>query len=97
MRSAERKIKNILIRNLTNEDRRVIATLMQETGCRQASKALMKAAHSFFRILSIVKRQEEKIKSLEKENEELKGAFESMRNAHKEIGRILLTNNPIAK
>lgn len=93
----ERQIKNVLIRNLTNEDRQVITAILSETGCRQASKALLKAAYSFLRILGIVKRQEEKIQALEKENKSLRASFELMAEANREIGRILLTNNPLNK
>lgn len=93
----ERKIKNVLIRNLTNEDRRVITALMAETECRQASKALIKTAYSFFRILGVVKRQQEKIQALEEENKLLRASFDLMTDAHRAIGRILLTNNPFNK
>lgn len=63
-----RQISNILIRDLTTEDNETIRTVMQETGCFQASKAVMKAAHSFVRMSALVKQQAARIKELEAEN-----------------------------
>lgn len=60
--------ENILIRGLSDQDREMLQTLMQETGCRQASKAVMKAAYSFARSAGLIKRQGERIKELEAEN-----------------------------
>ena len=42
-----RKIKNILIRELTDQDRDMIEFVKRETGCNQASKALMQAGYAF--------------------------------------------------
>lgn len=63
-----RQISNILIRDLTAEDNETIQTVMQETGCFQASKAVMKAAYSFVRMTGLVKQQAIRIKELEAEN-----------------------------
>lgn len=63
-----RQISNILIRDLTTEDNEAIWTVMQETGCFQASKAVMKAAYSFVRMSGLVKQQAARIKELETEN-----------------------------
>lgn len=63
-----RQISNILIRDLTAEDNETIRTVMQETGCFQASKAVMKAAYSFVRMSGLVKQQATRIKELEAEN-----------------------------
>lgn len=91
--TTERKIKNILIRGLTDEDRQMISVLMAETKCRQASKALLKTAHSFTRILGIVKRQEDQIKALEKENRILGNYARQMMEANRKIEQVLITNN----
>lgn len=63
-----RQISNILIRDLTTEDNETIRTVMQETGCFQASKAVMKAAYSFVRTSALLKQQAARIKELEAEN-----------------------------
>ena len=60
--------ENILIRGLTDQDREMLQTLMSETGCRQASKAVMKAAYSFARSAGLIKRQGDRIRELEAEN-----------------------------
>lgn len=67
-----RQISNILIRDLTAEDNETIRTVMQETGCFQASKAVMKAAYSFIRMSSLVKQQAARIKELEADNHVLR-------------------------
>lgn len=63
-----RTLKNILIRDLTAEDNETIRTVMQETGCFQASKAVMKAAYSFVRMSALTRGQASRIKELEAEN-----------------------------
>lgn len=63
-----RTIKNVLIRDLTEEDNKTISILMKETGCFQASKAIMKTAYSFIRMSVIAKHQAARIKELEAEN-----------------------------
>lgn len=60
--------ENILIRNLSDQDREMLNQVMQETGCRQASKAVLKAAYSFVRSATLIKRQGDRIKDLEAEN-----------------------------
>lgn len=62
-----KNIKNILIRDLTDQDRAMINRVMQETGCFQASKAVMKAGYAFERNQNMIKIQSDKIKSLEAE------------------------------
>ncbi|MCD7850452.1 MAG: hypothetical protein LUH63_12425 [Parabacteroides sp.] len=59
---------NILIRGLSDQDREMLQTVMQETGCRQASKAVMKASYSFIRSAALIKRQGDRIRELEAEN-----------------------------
>lgn len=67
-----RTLKNILIRDLTEEDNRVIREIMRETGCFQASKAVMRMAHSYLRMAAITGRQAERIRELEAENHVLR-------------------------
>lgn len=60
--------ENILIRGLSDQDREMLEKVMQETGCRQASKAVLKAAYSFIRSAALIKQQGNRIKDLEAEN-----------------------------
>lgn len=66
------RISNILIRDLTDEDNRVIREIKRETGCFQASKAIMRMAHSYLRMVTVAKRQAERIRELELENHRLR-------------------------
>lgn len=63
-----RKHKNILIRDLSDQDNDTLQAIMTDTGCFQASKALMRCAYSYLRMSEITKRQGERIKELEAEN-----------------------------
>lgn len=63
-----RKHKNILIRGLTDQDNDTLQAIMTDTGCFQASKALMRCAYSYLRMSEITKRQGDRIKELEAEN-----------------------------
>lgn len=47
-----RKLKNILIRDLTDQDNETLWAIMADTGCYQASKALMRCAYSY--LLSLI-------------------------------------------
>lgn len=67
-----RALKNILVRGLTEEDNRVIREIMRETGCFQASKAIMRMAHSYLRMATMTKRQSERVQELEAENHRLR-------------------------
>lgn len=67
-----RKIKNILIRDLTDEDNDTIRAIMDDTGCYQASKALMRCAYSYLRMLAITKSQATRIRDLQLENHRLR-------------------------
>lgn len=63
-----RKLKNILIRDLTDQDNDTLRAIMVDTGCYQASKALMRCAYSYLRMSEITKHQANRIKELEAEN-----------------------------
>lgn len=67
-----RKISNILIRDLTDEDNDAIRAIMNETGCFQASKALMRCAYAYLRMLAITKNQAARIRELQLENHRLR-------------------------
>lgn len=65
-------ISNILIRGLTDKDRETLEVVMNETGCRQASKAVIQAMYSFQRSQILTKQQSKRIKELEIENQILR-------------------------
>lgn len=67
-----RKIKNVVIRGLTDEDNKTIRAIMDDTGCYQASKALMRCTYSYLRMLDVVKKQSTRIQDLELENHRLR-------------------------
>ena len=67
-----RMLKNILIRDLTDQDNETLRAIMKETSCFQASKAIMRAAYSFLRMSALAKQQGERIKELEAENHVLR-------------------------
>lgn len=67
-----RKISNILIRDLTDEDNKAIRAIMDDTGCYQASKALMRCAYSYLRMQEITKKHAARIRDLELENHRLR-------------------------
>lgn len=65
-------IKNILIRDLTDQDNKTIRAIMDDTGCYQASKALMRCAYSYLRMSAITKNQAARIRDLQLENHRLR-------------------------
>lgn len=67
-----RKLKNILIRDLTDQDNETLRAIMADTGCYQASKALMRCAYSYLRMSEITKHQAIRIRDLELENHRLR-------------------------
>jgi hypothetical protein len=85
-------LKCIFIRDLSDADRKVIEDLKRETGCKQASKAIMQAAYSFARVSSVIKRQSERIRLLESENHVLRRNSTIIIEAYKKLDNVLLTN-----
>ena len=67
-----KQIKNVLIRDLTAEDNQAIREVMRETGCYQASKALLRSAYAYLRLVALSRGQTARIKQLEAENRTLR-------------------------
>lgn len=84
-----RTIRNILIRGLTEEDNLVIREIMRDTGCFQASKAIMRMAYSYLRMPSIIKRQADQIRGLEAENSRLRSNAQYITEAIKRLDEVL--------
>jgi len=85
-------IKNVLIRSLTAEDNQTIQAVMQETGCYQASKALLRTAYAYLRLVALSHRQTARIKQLEAENRVLRQSTAAIVEAVRKV-EILMTNN----
>ena len=49
------QIKNVLIRNLTDDDREAIQTAIKETGYKQASKAMLAVCKGYSRMVKLYK------------------------------------------
>lgn len=81
--------ENILIRGLSDQDREMLEQVMQETGCRQASKAVLKAAYSFVRSAALIKQQGNRIRELEAENHVLRRNATLIVECSKKIDLVL--------
>ena len=84
-----RKLKNILIRDLTDQDNDTLRTIMADTGCYQASKALMRCAYSYLRMSEITKHQATRIRDLELENHRLQSNSTLIVEAVKKLDVVL--------
>ena len=81
-------IKNVLIRSLTAEDNQTIRAVMQETGCYQASKALLRTAYAYLRLVALSHRQTARIKQLEAENRVLRQNTAAIVEAVKKVEKF---------
>lgn len=84
-----RKLSNILIRGLTEEDNKTIHSIMNDTDCFQASKALMRCAYSYLRMSSIIKKQAARIQNLELENHRLRSNSALIVEAVKKLDAVI--------
>lgn len=82
-------IKNVLIRGLTAEDNQTIRAVMQETGCYQASKALLRTAYAYLRLVALSRQQLTRIKQLEAENRTLRQSSSAIVEAVRKVKKIL--------
>lgn len=85
----ERKLSNILIRDLTDEDNETIRAIMNDTCCYQASKALMRCAYSYLRMSAITKNQAARIRDLEFENHRLRSNAALIVEAFKKLDVLI--------
>lgn len=86
-----RQINNILIRNLSEKDQEALSAVMAETGCGQASKAVMWAVYSFLRSQALIQQQSGRIKELEAENQILRLNAVLITTAVKRLDGVLLS------
>lgn len=84
-----KQIKNVLIRGLTAEDNQTIRAVMQETGCYQASKALLRTAYAYLRLVALSRQQMARIKQLEAENRTLRQSTAAIVEAVRKVGNVL--------
>ncbi|ECO5453941.1 hypothetical protein DW986_03235 [Parabacteroides merdae] len=88
-----KQIKNVLIRDLTAEDNQTIQAVMRETGCYQASKALLRTAYAYLRLVAMSHRQTVRIKQLEAENRVLRQSTAAIVEAVRKIEKVLSEKN----
>lgn len=83
------KTKFVLIRNLTEEDNRMLQRIKQETGYQQASKALLQTGHAYLRLLTLNGLQKTKIAALEEENRKLRQSSTAILKAVRDIESVI--------
>ena len=88
-----KQIKNVLIRDLTAEDNQTIQAVMRETGCYQASKALLRTAYAYLRLVAMSHRQTVRSKQLEAENRVLRQSTAAIVEAVRKIEKVLSEKN----
>lgn len=79
------KTRYVLIRNLTEEDNKMLQEIKRETGCQQASKALLQTGYAYLRLMIVNRSQREKITVLETENRKLRQSADAILKA---VGNI---------
>lgn len=84
----------LTVRLYSEEERQAIKTAMKETGCRQASRALIKMCMAFSRLAGLVKSQSAELKRLQAENSRLRKCMVSMRQAQAEADKIMQEHEP---
>ena len=85
-------VKNILIRNLTVDDNRMLQEIKRETGHQQASRALLRTGHDYLRLLETSGLQREKIDILEEENKKLRQSSVAILKAVEDIESVIKNN-----
>lgn len=84
--------KNILIRNLTVDDNKMLQEIKRETGYQQASRALLKTGHDYLRLLETSGLQKEKIAILEEENRKLRQSSVVILKSFEDIESVIKNN-----
>lgn len=79
------KTRYVLIRNLTEEDNKMLQEIKRDTGCQQASKALLQTGYAYLRLMIVNRSQREKIIVLETENRKLRQSADAILKA---VGNI---------
>jgi hypothetical protein len=86
------ELKNIMIRNLSEEDKIAINKAKEETGCKQASKAIIAVTRSYYRMVKHYERMKEDNRRLIEENKRLTQAAQLIRQGNTIIDDILNKN-----
>ena len=84
----------LTVRIYNDEERQAIRTAMKETGCRQASRALIKMCMAFSRLADLVKSQSLELKKLQAENKKLRNCLMTISKAQAEADRIMQEREP---
>lgn len=82
----EDKITALTVRLYNDGEREAVRIAMRETGCRQASRALVRLCVAFGRLVEQSKRQSRELKRLQEENARLRGCMALIRKAQNESG-----------
>ena len=82
------KIKNVLIRNLSDDDREAIQLAMDETGKHQASQALLPICRGYARVVTQLKKANKENASLKEQNRKLRRCAEIVLNISEELQEI---------
>ena len=83
------QIKNVLIRNLTDDDREAIQTAIKETGYKQASKAMLAVCKGYSRMAKLYKETMEERNRLKKENERMRKAMKTILSIQDELQQFM--------
>lgn len=90
------QIKNVLIRNLTDDDREAIQTAIKETGYKQASKALLAVCKGYSRMVKLYKETMEERNRLKKENERMRKAMKTILSIQDELQQFMNDDKEIS-
>lgn len=83
------KASTLTIRVKTEEERECIRTAIRETGCRQASKALLRCCAAFQRLAGQCRSQQKTIERLRAENAKLKAFVATVTAASRQAEDLL--------
>ena len=84
-----KKLRNVIIRNLTDEQREDLLLVMQETDNRNASQALLDACRGYARMVRIYRRERQEVEKLRKENTRLRKGLEEIVSIQDRLSRSL--------
>lgn len=84
----------LTVRLYSEEERQAVKIAMKETGCRQASRALIKMCLAFSRLAGLVKSQSAELKRLQAENVRLRKCMAVIRQAQTEADRVMQEHEP---
>lgn len=82
-------IKNVIIRNLTEEQRKDIMLAMRETGMCTASKALLAVCRGYAQMVLVCRSNLAEMERLKAENRKLRKGLETIRSIRQQLDQVL--------